>query len=46
MKIVCPKCREIIYEGGSFKLPCNSQTEQAWLLAVINGFLQEGPGRS
>jgi hypothetical protein len=40
-----PYPAEIIYEKGSFKLPCNSEAEQAWLLAEINGFLQQVPYR-
>jgi predicted Zn finger-like uncharacterized protein len=40
-----PYPAEIIYEKGSFKLPCNSETERAWLLAEINGFLQQVPYR-
>jgi predicted Zn finger-like uncharacterized protein len=41
-----PYPAEIIYEKGSFKLPCNSQAERAWLIAQINGFLQQVPYRA
>ena len=34
---------EIIFVKGSFRLPCNSEAEQAWLLFEINDFLQQTP---
>jgi predicted Zn finger-like uncharacterized protein len=40
-----PYPAEIIYEKGSFKLPCGSEAEQAWLIAEINDFLQKVPYR-
>ncbi|MCR4413066.1 MAG: zinc-ribbon domain-containing protein [Thermoguttaceae bacterium] len=40
-----PHSVEIIYENGSFRLPCNSPAEQAWLIAEINDFLQTVPYR-
>jgi hypothetical protein len=33
---------EIIYEKGSFKLPCASEAERDWLIAEINEFLKAG----
>jgi hypothetical protein len=35
-----PCSAEIIYDKGSFRLPCTSEPERAWLLAQINDFLQ------
>ena len=30
---------QIVYDRGSFNLPCKHAAEQAWLLDKINGFL-------
>ncbi len=38
-----PFSAEIIYAKGSFKLPCTSEAEQRWLIALINGFLKSVP---
>lgn len=38
-----PFSAELIYEGGSFKIPCNSQSEQDWIISEINGFLKSVP---
>ncbi len=40
-----PHSVEIIYENGSFRLPCNSPAEQTWVIAEINDFLQTVPYR-
>jgi hypothetical protein len=40
-----PCSAEIIYEKGSFRLPCASAPEQKWLIAQINDFLQSVPYR-
>jgi hypothetical protein len=34
---------DVVYQGGSFALPCSSQSEQEWLITVINGFLKSVP---
>lgn len=34
---------EVVYENGSFLLPCNSEAEQSWLLSEINRFLRSAP---
>lgn len=34
---------EIIYENGTFRLPCNSPAEQDWLIAEVNSFLAAVP---
>ncbi len=36
---------EIVFEKGSFKLPCQTEAEQQWLIAEINDFLQTVPYR-
>ncbi len=36
---------EIVFEGGTFRLPCDSPAEQAWLIGEINDFLQTVPYR-
>jgi hypothetical protein len=40
-----PYAIEIIFEKGSFRLPCQSEAEQVWLLAEINEFLRTAPYR-
>jgi hypothetical protein len=40
-----PYSAEIIYENGSFKIPCNSEAERAWIIGEINDFLQNTPYR-
>jgi hypothetical protein len=40
-----PYSVEIIFTKGSYRLPCNSQAEQAWLLGQINDFLKIVPYR-
>lgn len=37
-----PTC-EMIFDKGSFAIPCNSEAEQRWLVAEINGFLKAVP---
>lgn len=34
---------EIVYEKGSFKLPCDSEDERRWLIFEINDFLKATP---
>lgn len=36
---------EIVFEGGTFHLPCQTREEQAWLIGEINDFLQTVPYR-
>ncbi len=36
---------EIVFERGTFRLPCESREEQAWLISEINDFLQAVPYR-
>jgi len=36
---------EIVFEKGTFRLPCQNREEQAWLIAEINDFLQTVPYR-
>lgn len=38
-----PNSVEIVYENGSFPLPCNSLAEEAWLIDEINDFLKSTP---
>lgn len=38
-----PNSVEIVYENGSFPLPCNSPAEEAWLIGEINDFLKSTP---
>lgn len=38
-----PNSVEIVYENGSFPLPCNSLAEEAWLIGEINDFLKSTP---
>ncbi|MGA2067205.1 MAG: hypothetical protein ABSG86_19695 [Thermoguttaceae bacterium] len=40
-----PCSAEIIFEKGSFRLPCTNEPEQKWLIAEINDFLQSVPYR-
>lgn len=36
---------EIVFERGTFCLPCDTREEQAWLINEINAFLQDVPYR-
>lgn len=36
---------EIVYQGGTVKIPCETQEEQDWLLAEVNQFLESVPYR-
>jgi hypothetical protein len=40
-----PYSVEIIYTKGSYRLSCNSETEQDWLIGEINDFLKTVPYR-
>jgi hypothetical protein len=37
---------EIVFEKGSFALPCETKSEQLWLVGEINSFLKRVPARS
>ena len=36
---------EIVFTKGSFSLPCGNESEQEWLIAELNDFLQSRPAR-
>jgi len=36
---------EIVYQGGTVRIPCENQAEQDWLLAEVNQFLETVPYR-
>ncbi len=38
-----PHWVEVIFTKGSFKLPCDNESEKLWLIAQINDFLQAVP---
>ncbi len=38
-----PYSVEIVYTKGSYRLPCNTEAEQQWLIGQINDFLQMLP---
>ena len=40
-----PLSVEVVFTRGSFRLPCASEAEQAWLLQEINDFLKTTPYR-
>jgi hypothetical protein len=40
-----PYSAEIIYEKGSFRIPCTSIAEREWIIGEINDFLQQTPYR-
>lgn len=35
-----PHAVEIVFESGSFKIPCTSKAEEDWLIAEVNEFLK------
>lgn len=38
-----PYSVEIVFTKGSFRFPCNSEAERAWLIGAINNFLSATP---
>jgi hypothetical protein len=39
-----PRCSvEIVYEQGSFVIPCQTESEQSWVIDAINSYLKEVP---